>query len=152
MPSNSLLNTVARFRRDRRGNVTVMFAFGLVPGLLLVGSAVDYTIALTARGKLQHAVDSAVLAAGESTGGLTGAQAAANNAFAANYPAGGSVVITQPAATPGVTHGTATVSVDTSFLKIGGINSITIGATADAKALSNARRLRWPWCSTTPAP
>ena len=138
MSINSLLNGAARFRRDRRGNVTVIFAFGLVPGLLLLGSAVDYTSALTVRGRLQHAVDAAALAAGQASGGLAGAQTAANAAFSANFPAGGSVIITQPTATPGVTHATSTVNVSTSFLAIGGINTIAVGASADVKALSSA--------------
>ena len=138
MPATFLLDTVSRFRRDRQGNVTIIFAMTLVPAMLFMGSAVDYTRAASTRGRLQHAVDAATLAAAEATGGLTGAQAAANAAFAANYPSGSSVLITQPAATPGVTHGTAVVSVETSFMKIAGINSISVGATAEAKSLGNA--------------
>ena len=138
MSVNRLLGSVTRFHRDADGNVAIMFAFGLVPALLMLGAAVDYTTALSQRGHLQHAVDSAVLAAAEASGGLTGAQAAANAAFAANFPAGGAILITQPTSSPGVTHGEATINIDTAFLKIGGINAISIGAVAETKAFANA--------------
>ena len=142
MRSCKLLATVARFRSEKRGNVTIIFAMSLVPALLFVGSAVDYGRASSVRGRLQHAVDSATLAAAENAiGTLAAAQAAADAAFAANYPDGGSVTISQPAATPGVTQGVATVSVDTSILKIVGINSISVGATAATKAFANANAI-----------
>ena len=142
MRSCNLLASVARFRSEKRGNVTIIFAMSLVPALLFVGSAVDYTRAVSVRGRLQHAVDSATLAAAEnSVGTLAAAQAAANAAFAANYTDTGSVVITQPAATPGVTNGTSTVSVDTSILKIVGINSINVGAKASTKAFADANAI-----------
>jgi Flp pilus assembly protein TadG len=139
MRSHKLLQTAARFRRDKQGNVVFIFSLTLVPALLFIGAAIDYTHASSKRGKLQHAVDSAVLAAAESkTGTLTDAQAAGSAAFAANFPEGNGIAISQPTNSPGTTHGVATVSVETSFLKIAGINSISIGATAESKSFANA--------------
>ena len=136
---NQLLKAPAAFVCDNRGTIASGFATLLVPATLMVGCAVDYTRALAQRSTLQHAVDSAVLAAAlHSAEGSGSAQAAGSAAFAANFPDGGSVVITQPTARPGVTRGEATATVDTSFLRIGGIMNVPIGATAESKAFSNA--------------
>ena len=56
-------HTVKRFVGDQRGSILFMFALSVVPMLLLVGIAVDYSRAITARRDLQQAVDSAAIAA-----------------------------------------------------------------------------------------
>jgi len=48
---------------DRRGNVAIIFALCLVPLVLVVGSAVDFSTATTARNQLQDTADAAALAA-----------------------------------------------------------------------------------------
>src|SRR5579872_3828801 len=51
------------FRRDRRANVAMIFAFLLIPVLFAAGMGVDYATAARRRAKLDSAADSAVLAA-----------------------------------------------------------------------------------------
>ena len=51
-----------RFRRDRRGNIAVIFAIACVPLISAVGSAIDYSEAMRIKAKLQSAADSAALA------------------------------------------------------------------------------------------
>jgi Flp pilus assembly protein TadG len=51
-----------RFRRDRRGNIAVIFAIACVPLISAVGCAVDYTRATQLRSKLQAAIDAASVA------------------------------------------------------------------------------------------
>ena len=48
-----------RFRRDRSGNIAVLFALTLVPVMSAVGCAVDYTRATQIKSKLQSAIDAA---------------------------------------------------------------------------------------------
>lgn len=47
--------------RDTSGNIAVIFALALLPMLLLVGSVIDYSRAMTAQEKLQSATDAATL-------------------------------------------------------------------------------------------
>ena len=50
---------LGRFRRDRRGNIAVIFALSLLPVLSCIGCAVDYSRATQLRSKLQAAIDAA---------------------------------------------------------------------------------------------
>jgi hypothetical protein len=59
-----LKETGRRFCRDASGTIAVMFAFALLPLLLFVGAALDYSRASSDRAGLQRAVDAAVIAAG----------------------------------------------------------------------------------------
>src|SRR3954468_12074241 len=62
IPMPSLFGHAGRFRRDRRGNIAVMFAIVLIPMLAAVGGAVDYSLANAQRSRIQAALDSAILA------------------------------------------------------------------------------------------
>jgi len=59
----NLFSLIGRFRRDRRGNIAIIFAIALLPILTAVGSAVDYSLATRIRAKLQSAADAASVAA-----------------------------------------------------------------------------------------
>ena len=48
-----------RFRRDRSGNIAVLFAIASLPIMSAVGCAVDYSRATQLRSKLQSAIDAA---------------------------------------------------------------------------------------------
>ena len=50
---------IGRFRRDRSGNIAVIFALALLPVLSALGCAVDYSRATKVRSKLQSAIDAA---------------------------------------------------------------------------------------------
>ena len=49
-------------RRNDNGNVAMVFALTLIPLLLVAGFAIDAQLAFSKKGKIQHAIDSAVLA------------------------------------------------------------------------------------------
>jgi Flp pilus assembly protein TadG len=53
---------LARFRRDEKGNIAVIFAIALLPALSAVGCGVDYSEATRMRAKLQSAADAASVA------------------------------------------------------------------------------------------
>ena len=53
---------ISRFRRDRRGNIAVIFAFALLPVLSAIGCATDYSLASRMKAKMQSAADAAAVA------------------------------------------------------------------------------------------
>jgi Flp pilus assembly protein TadG len=121
-----------KFRRDESGAVFIFFALALFPVLGLVGSALDYARTSAARVRLQSAIDAAVLLAARDSLTLTTAQLdqRIRDAVMANLNgkvniAPSSIVITHGTRTVTVT---ATTGVETSILKIAGINSMAIGA------------------------
>lgn len=57
------MKNIMRFRADTRGTIAVYFAIALIPLLLSVGAAIDYTRASMARRQLSAIADAAVLAA-----------------------------------------------------------------------------------------
>jgi Flp pilus assembly protein TadG len=59
---NRLTALLSRFRRDRRGNIAIIFALSLLPILTGIGCATDYTNATRIRAKLQAAADAAAVA------------------------------------------------------------------------------------------
>ena len=54
---------LSRFRRDKRGNVAIIFAIAAIPLISAVGCAVDYSMATRMKAKLQSAADAASIAA-----------------------------------------------------------------------------------------
>lgn len=65
---------IAAFCPERRGGVATTFALALVPLLVSVGFGVDYMRLMTARDRLQVAIDQAVLAAAKAMGTKTDAE------------------------------------------------------------------------------
>src|ERR1700685_460260 len=55
----ALFSLMGRFRRDRRGNVAVIFTLALLPILSAIGCAIDYSRAAQLRSKLLAAADAA---------------------------------------------------------------------------------------------
>jgi Flp pilus assembly protein TadG len=85
-PGKIGLSLLDRFRKDKRGNITMIFAFSVLPVLLAAAVAVDYTRAATMRGRLSAIADAAALVA--TTPGMMSqpaatAQAAVTSMFAA---------------------------------------------------------------------
>ena len=58
----SFFSLMNRFRRDRRGNIAVIFAIACVPLISAVGCAIDYSEATRIKAKLQSAADAAAVA------------------------------------------------------------------------------------------
>jgi Flp pilus assembly protein TadG len=54
---------LSRFRRDRRGNVAIIFTVAAIPLISAIGCAVDYSMATRMKAKLQSAADAASIAA-----------------------------------------------------------------------------------------
>ncbi len=54
---------LSRFRRDRRGNVAIIFTIAAIPLISAIGCAVDYSQATRMKTKLQSAADAAGIAA-----------------------------------------------------------------------------------------
>src|SRR5436305_13143219 len=59
----AITDQVSRFGRDKRGNVAAILALASLPLLAAVGVAIDYSLAVRMKTKLQSAADTASLAA-----------------------------------------------------------------------------------------
>lgn len=149
----SATDLIIRFCRSRRGNVAVLFAFTLVPMLLAVGCAVDYGHATQVRSKLQSAIDAASVgsvarasrayaqaATMTADGALDQGVADAKNIFAgnvANLP-GYETLAISATVTKTAQNITSALSfsavVQTAFLGIMGVNSMTVTGTSTSVA------------------
>lgn len=121
-----------RFRRDDRGSVAVIFAIALVPILLGVGAAIDFSRASSFRNTLQAALDNALLG-GAKDGSTSWAQIASNifNSNAQNgYSNTMSASFSQSSST--VYSGNASGSVPTTFLGIFHVATIPVSVKATA--------------------
>jgi Flp pilus assembly protein TadG len=125
-----------QFLRDRRAGVVPMFALAIIPIIGMVGVAVDYSRANSLKVALQAALDATALAMAKSAPNLTPSQlqAQASGYFFAtfNRPEAKNVTVT---ATYSNTNGTqltigATGSIDTTFTRIMGFNSLDVGSSS----------------------
>jgi Flp pilus assembly protein TadG len=75
------------FRSDRSGNVAITFAIAIVPIIIAIGAAVDYSRGNSVRSSMQAALDAAALSLSKEANGLTSAQlnAKALAYFQANF-------------------------------------------------------------------
>ena len=60
---SAVVEAVARFRDERKGNVAIIFGLSLVPMVFLGGMALDFSSAIQKRTRLNAAADAAALAA-----------------------------------------------------------------------------------------
>lgn len=73
---HALFREIGRFRREKSGNIAVIFALALLPVLAAIGTAVDYSLATRMRAKLQSAADAASVASiSQKSPGFTAAAA-----------------------------------------------------------------------------
>jgi Flp pilus assembly protein TadG len=144
---------LSRFRRDRRGNVAIIFTFAAIPLVSAIGCAVDYSMATRMKAKLQSAADAAGIAAlsqkspgflaasvmtgnGSVTAGVTDA----TNVFNANM--NGITGYTNPNINISVTktgiklaaNVTFSVDVPTTFLRVINFNKLTVSGLSSAAA------------------
>jgi Flp pilus assembly protein TadG len=123
------------FWRDGTGGVAVIFGLVILPIMLVLGAAIDYSRATSMRTRLQAAVDAGALqAAGHSALTQAERQTLAQNIVRANL---GSLASTlNPTITETEPSGhfkvTATASVPTAIMQLARIDSIPIGAAATA--------------------
>jgi Flp pilus assembly protein TadG len=79
-PMHALFREIDRFRRDKSGNIAVIFVIALIPLLSAIGCAVDYSLAVRMRSKLQAAADAASVASiSQKSPGYTAAAAMTGN-------------------------------------------------------------------------
>ncbi len=144
-----------RFSRDERGNLAVIFAIAAIPLLTGVGAAVDYSMAMRVKTKLQAAADAASVgaiaqgspaydAAGQmaSNGPITAGNTDATNIFNANITgaSGFTNLVVTPSVTKNSTNITSKVSftadVPTNFLGLIGYQKLTVsGSSSSAGSL-----------------
>ena len=139
----ALIQQLLRFRRDSRGNVTLIFALSLLALMGAVGVAVDYSMASRQRAVIQSALDAAMLAgaiagkasldagAGKSTA-IAAAKTAAENAFKSNI---GAIAATLSAdfKMNGLKisgTGSASAELNNTFMAIFGHKTTSVGATS----------------------
>lgn len=144
VPSLSALKRRAEaFRSDQRGTMAMLFAGVATTLCLTVGSAVDYSFALKVQSRLDGAVDAASLAGARLiSAGITDkakiaaeAQASFDANFAVEIAAGhvpGPLAVTVDPAT-GLVDIKASVVVETAFMTLVGIDSITVASTSASK-------------------
>jgi Flp pilus assembly protein TadG len=128
----SLQKLCSEFKRNSEGSVVATFALSLVPVVGLVGAAVDYSAASTARTKLQTSLDAALLAGAKD--GTTSWETTALNAFHANLKVSfaTSVMPTFQLTSTRAYTGTVTATVPSNFLGVLGVSGINIKATGTA--------------------
>ncbi len=134
---NSLLDKLRdglqAFRSARGGNVAVMFAVALIPIVVAVGAAVDYSRGNSAKAAMQAAADAAALYAAKGSYTSDSQRVTAGvNAFNATYPA----KFETASPTVKVANNTVTVTaagnVPTIILGVAGVNTMAVSVTSVA--------------------
>jgi Flp pilus assembly protein TadG len=112
-----------RFAGDRKGNVAIIFAFSLMPLMMLTGLGIDYTMATQRKTELDAAADAAALAA------VTPAMMAQPSS--ASVTAAQNMFNSQVQAIPGLSYTSANLSVNAVD---NGLNrSVTVSYTASSQ-------------------
>src|SRR4051812_42776205 len=138
---------LSRFWRAREGNVATMFAFAIIPVIGLTGAAVDYSRAASARTGMQAAIDATALAMAKLAPTLTQSELQEKTSAYFNamfsHPEAKNLVITPAYSTAGGSQLTLSVSgsVDATFIKIIGFNSLDISSTSTVKWGNNRLRV-----------
>ncbi len=143
----SLRRAFDTFRKDRGGNVALMFALAVIPVVGAVGAAVDFSHANSVKAAMQSALDSTALILSKNASGMTNdqLQTAAKNYFNAmfNRPEAKNIQITATYTTGGgaalSVSGSATVP--TTFLGVLGYNEIPVTDNATTKWGSSRLRV-----------
>jgi hypothetical protein len=144
---------LSRFRRDDKANVVTIFAFSLVPMLIAIGCATDYSLAVRMRSKMLSASDGASVASisTNSLGYLAAIQMTGNGTVAAGVTDANNIFNGNVSGVPGYTNLTVTSTVTktgnvltsnvaftarvpTTFLNIIGYQYLTITGNSSASA------------------
>ncbi|OBX20274.1 hypothetical protein A9995_00640 [Erythrobacter sp. QSSC1-22B] len=129
-------------REDVSGNVFMLSAAALLPLLAMIGSALDMSIVYMARGRLQNACDSGVLAGRQLMAGTafgTAVEAEADRFFNFNFPDGANgasnieFAVVQNNDDEAELLGEASATIPTILMKIFGYRTTDISVTCDAK-------------------
>ncbi|WP_296516535.1 pilus assembly protein TadG-related protein [Rhodopseudomonas sp.] len=145
------MRVAADFRRNKRGNVAVIFAIALLPLLTAIGCAVDYSTATRVRAKLQAAADAASVAAlaAKSPGFLAATAMTGNGSVAAGVTDALNVFNGNMSGETGYTNLTSSATVTktgsdlaakvvfsaqvpVTFLKVIGFQTLTVGGSSSS--------------------
>ncbi|PWB93099.1 hypothetical protein C5689_14670 [Methylosinus sporium] len=128
--------SVRSFARDKAGNVGIIFGLSFVPVVMMIGAGVDYGRIAAARGSLQQAADTAVLAVAKGIVGTTTDQQARSQAqvyLSTNYRNATATVTSAAIAADRLSLCvTAQAQVATAIMKIAGTTSMSTQVTACA--------------------
>lgn len=132
----------------REGNVTILFAFALIPVFALTGAAIDYSRATAIRTSMQAAADSAALAVSLDATKLSKTEitSKATAHFLASFdrpelPTPPTVTADYDNTNGSTLKVTATAFMPTSFMGVIGINSMTLGASSTTRWGTNRLRI-----------
>ena len=132
----SKVRTWRRMWKDRKGGVAAIVAFSTIPMIAAAGLAADGLLAMLAKSELSSAVDAGALA-GARAFKQADLQAQARKYVYGNFNRG--QIQAPPAVVVGQADGTVAVSatalVSTNFMKLFGIDTMTVSAAATAQAL-----------------
>ncbi|CAL75756.1 conserved hypothetical protein [Bradyrhizobium sp. ORS 278] len=131
--SERLRSRSRRFWRAQDGQISMIFAIAIIPIVIAIGTAVDFSKSSDTRTQLQKAVDSAVLAGVVQPSGqqVSTANAIFRGDFGGRFGTAASASFT--ANSDGSLTGSASATVNTSFLTVMGTSSLGISASATAK-------------------
>lgn len=136
MSLHALSKLLRVFGRDRRANVGVMFGLMALPLTISVAVGIDYGLAASARTKLQSALDAAVLAGAEASGGSQSPAAfgVAQQIFDADVEdLGASAKASFSFSPSGAFQGSATYTVSQAFgVLVTGSTTTKVGVSAEA--------------------
>lgn len=125
----TLKEKLAAFKREKRGNIAIIFGFAAVPLMLGAGVAADYARGVTAKNVIQSAADAAALAAAAMTDASEADRIEmAQSVFDANFTTfkgvnAGDLKVTFPNDGVRVTYN---ATVDTVLMKLAGIQNIPV--------------------------
>ncbi len=129
-----LLERLKAFRADARGNVGMLFGLALVPLIALGGAGVDIARYETIRVELQDGLDRGVLAAASLT--QTREARAVLQDYLKNLSYANDVAIDferQNSLNRRIVKASASYTIDTSFIKLVGVDKLTINAVSTAQ-------------------
>ncbi|CCE01436.1 pilus assembly protein TadG-related protein [Bradyrhizobium sp. STM 3809] len=132
--SERLRSRSRRFWRAQDGQISMIFAITIIPIVIAIGTAVDFSKSSDTKTQLQKAVDAAVLAGVIQPSGqqVSTANAIFKGDFGGRF--GTSATASFTANSDGSLTGSASATVNTSFLTVMGTSSLGISASATAKA------------------
>lgn len=126
-----------RFLSSESGSFAPAFAVVLVPVLLAMGLAVDYTSATSDRAKMQNALDSAVLSITTMKRTATDAerQTVLQNVYAANGGQGTATLLSVSFDVDGTMHASTSASyaMPTDFMSLAKIQTVNIGVSTSVR-------------------
>ena len=132
----TLISRLRNFKEGQKGGVLIFVAICILPLLLVVGLAVDSSFGLLQKRKLQMAVDAAAKAGSAYGNSSSGTVAVEAGIMFSSQTASMSGTISGPNVSYNSTTGcvtvSASISVPTNFMVLGGIPSVTYNARSSA--------------------